>query len=245
MPPERRLAETLNVSRTVVRQALSDLIDEGLLVRQSPRILCIAEYDRQALAQQLAPINIEEARLQSLIELRAFIEIGAIESIVRLATSKDLERIEHWVREGEFRIAANEPLNIVDARFHAALLRTLGNPALESMLPLIEETLRRNVILCLHQFHTTGTSDDFRVVAEHRQIYEAIQHANVETAQHLMKAHLSGYLRWPNPERTWLPQTEQDQAVSIPATPWDLGNIHDIHRDITTSFQSIVRSHQQ
>src|SRR5690625_4640890 len=57
MPAERHLATTLNVSRTVLREAQSRLIGEGVLERPSPRILQVAAHDRDALAASLAPFD--------------------------------------------------------------------------------------------------------------------------------------------------------------------------------------------
>lgn len=197
LPPERWLAESLNVSRTVLREALSQLVGEGLLRRVSPRILCVAEFDRSQLAAEIAPIDAEEAELQSLIELRVIIEIGAIEAIVQRATDEDLRKIEHWVVEGERRVAAGESLNPVDAGFHTALLKTLGNPAINSLLPLIEENMRQSLAVHPQGLMVIGTPDDFRVVTEHRRIFEAVKRRDVSTTRIVMLAHLSGYL---NPE---------------------------------------------
>lgn len=194
LPSERRLAESLNVSRTILREALSQLIGEGLLRRVSPRVLCVAEFDRSRLASEIAPIDVEEAELQSLIELRVIIEIGAIESIVQRATDEDLRRIEHWVIEGERRVVAGEPLSLADARFHTALLHALGNPAIDSLLPLVEENLRQSLVVHPYQFQFTGTPDDFRVVTEHRRIFEAVKQRDVATARIVLLSHLSGYL---------------------------------------------------
>ncbi len=100
LPAERRLAETLSVSRTVLREALSQLIADGILVRTTPRILSIAAFDRMRAATELAPLNDYNIVDQSLIELRVIIEVGAIEVITRRADARDLAEIERWVTKG-------------------------------------------------------------------------------------------------------------------------------------------------
>jgi GntR family transcriptional repressor for pyruvate dehydrogenase complex len=77
LPPERNLADALNVSRTVLREALSHLIGEGILDRPSPRALRVAEFDRARVANELAPIEGDDRRMRDLIELRVIIERGS------------------------------------------------------------------------------------------------------------------------------------------------------------------------
>lgn len=194
LPPERRLADALSVSRTVLREALSQLIGEGLIERRSARALCVAPFDRDRLTAELASGGAAEAETRDLIELRVIIEIGAIEAIVYRATDEHLREIERWVVDGEHRVAADQAIALADARFHAALLRTLGNETINAMLPLIEENLRQNLITDAHHLHKTGTPDDHRVVSEHRQIFEAIKRRDVDGARLLMLAHLNRYL---------------------------------------------------
>jgi DNA-binding MurR/RpiR family transcriptional regulator len=53
LPPERRLAEALNVSRTVLREAVNQLVGEGLVRREPSRSPTVTDFDRSALAQLL------------------------------------------------------------------------------------------------------------------------------------------------------------------------------------------------
>lgn len=194
LPPERQLAEALNVSRTVLREALSHLIGEGIVYRASPRKLHVSDFDRARVSAELAGLREGESSLQNLIELRVFVEIGALEVIVRRITDEHLAEIEHWVVQGEGHLRAHTPLPLVDARFHAALLRATENPAIEAFLPIIEENLRQSLIASPRQFGGSGDAEDFRVVTEHRQIFEALKRRDANAARLLMLAHLSPYL---------------------------------------------------
>ena len=55
LPPERRLAETLNVSRSVLREALSHLTADDILMRATPRTVTVAPFDRLRATAELAP----------------------------------------------------------------------------------------------------------------------------------------------------------------------------------------------
>ena len=209
LPPERQLAEALTVSRTVLREALSRLIGEGLIGRESPRKLRVTAFDRARLAAELAPLDEQDASLQDLIELRVFVEIGAIEVIAQRVTEAQLAAIEHWVVQGEEKLAAHEPLLLVDARFHASLLRVADNAAIDALLPLIEENLRQSLHVSPRQFGGSGAPDDYRVVAEHRQILEALKRRDADAARMVMLAHLSPYLH-----RDWRRTTARRASVA-------------------------------
>jgi GntR family transcriptional repressor for pyruvate dehydrogenase complex len=200
LPPERRLAEAINVSRTVLRESLSRLIGEGVIRRGTPRKLEVAAFDRAKVSAELAGLVEQESSLQELIELRVFVEIGSLEVIVQRMTPHRLAEIDRWVQLGEEKLRTHEPLALVDAGFHAALLRTTGNKAIEAFLPIIEENLRQSLVRSTGQFAGSGSSDDYRVVTEHRQILEALRREDAAAARLLMLAHLSPYLhrdwRW-------------------------------------------------
>lgn len=53
LPPERQLAEALNVSRTVLREAVNQLVGEGLVRREPSRSPTVTDFDRRQLAAEL------------------------------------------------------------------------------------------------------------------------------------------------------------------------------------------------
>lgn len=225
LPPERQLAEALNVSRTVLREALSQLIGAGLIRRESPRRLQVADFDRGQLRAELAQLQEVDTSLQDLIELRVFVEIGALEVIVQRLNDEHLAAIEYWVRQGEERLAAHEPLMLVDAHFHAALLAATDNQAIAAILPIIEENLRQSVRVSPRQFAGSGRPDDYRVVAEHRQIFEALRRRDANAARMLMAAHLSFYLHrdWRHPA-SGRPAASGEGRSELPAVPVEMRN---------------------
>lgn len=193
LPPERQLAEALNVSRTVLREAINQLVGQGLVRRDPSRSTTVADFDRGKLAREMSMLK-EDSETEDLIELRVLIELGSIEQIVKRATKADLAEIERWVVEGERRVVAGEPLTLADVRFHAALLRTLRNKSIDDLMPLIEEHMRSILLVDPHELTGVMTPGDARTVTEHRQIFEAVKRRDAEGARDLMLTHLSVYL---------------------------------------------------
>jgi GntR family transcriptional regulator, transcriptional repressor for pyruvate dehydrogenase complex len=193
LPPERRLAEALNVSRTVLREAINQLVGEGLVRRDPSRSPTVADFDRERVAREMSMLD-ESTEIHDLLELRVLLELGAIDLIVKRATAEDLAEVERWVVEGERRLAAAEPLSLPEAKFHAALLRTLGNRSIDGLMPLVEEHMRSNLLVDPHELAGLITDNDHRSIAEHRQIFEAVKRGDAKAAREIMVAHLSGYL---------------------------------------------------
>lgn len=201
LPAERKLAESLNVSRTVIREALSQLIAENIVIR-TPREIQIAEFDVAQLAGEFAPVDPEDVDFFDLMELRAIIEIGAIEAIVHRASEEHLREIEHWMLECEAKLLAGETMTWADARFHSALLHTLGNNSLDALLPMIEALRRHVLFLTPFMMSSTPSARDHQTIADHRAIYDAICRRDVEAARLMTIKHVGQYIRG-NSEYFW------------------------------------------
>ncbi|HYH13525.1 MAG TPA: FCD domain-containing protein [Thermomicrobiales bacterium] len=193
MPPERHLAETLNVSRTVLREALSRLIGEGVLVRSSPRVLELASFDHDALAASVSLLGDREMHFRDLMELRYILEIGALPVIITKLTDASLAQIEESLQAYEAGRRAGNAGHGLDVQFHATLLRALDNDTVNSMLPLIEEQIRDYLFFDPLQLRASRPDPTDRVVNDHRAIVEAIRNRSPQDAVLAMERHLSPY----------------------------------------------------
>lgn len=194
MPPERRLADVLNVSRTVLREALSLMIGEGVLVRSASRTIEVGEYDREALVAELSPLDSQGMDSTNLMELRYVLEVGAIPLVVDRLTPETLAELEHWATESEQRLAAGYSGITADINFHMSLLRALNNPAIDSLVPLIEEQIREYLVLEPRLLVGGSSKGAQRVTREHWEVVAAIKAGDANRAIEVMRQHLSPYL---------------------------------------------------
>lgn len=197
LPTERELAETLNVSRTVLREALSRLMADGIVARTAPRSLCVAEFDRARVAAGLADVEDGMTR-RELAELRLIVEVGAMEIVAGRVTAAQLAELERWVVEIERRAATSGTLQHADLQFHATLIRAVGNPLLGALIPLVEDDMRQSVLADPTMLSAPGT-EARRVARQHREIFEALRAGDAERARRVMIAHLAPYLRGGRP----------------------------------------------
>jgi GntR family transcriptional regulator, transcriptional repressor for pyruvate dehydrogenase complex len=218
LPAERYLAEALNISRTTLREALSQLLGAGVLERTSSGSLRIAAFDRARVAGELNAVDSSD--VYDLNVLRFVIEVGAVELVARQATAAQVQEIEAWVIQGEQRIAAGETWTREDVGFHVALLRAVGSPAVSAFIPLLEEAKRRIFFWQLHELRERLWPDDYRSMAEHRALLEALKRHDAESARLVMLAHLSPYLdqRWYQWNKTALTKPAEVETTDAPAS---------------------------
>lgn len=134
--PEQALCTALGVSRNTVREALSQLVAERVLVREHNRGVFVAEPDREAVR--------DVYRARRLIEPAAVRHgeafSGATVAAVRAAVTEGLAaaREERWHDVG----SANQ-------HFHRALVALAGSSRLDQQMSLLLAEMR----LVFHRMH--------------------------------------------------------------------------------------------
>lgn len=123
---ESKIAQSLNVSRTPVKMALGDMIDDGILVKGTGKTLhvksvtyedCLWIYEaRMALEPQAASLAARRINTAELKELRELVEV--------------FEEVDHTLDENIYVKA--------DKRFHEVIISASKNPYFTNMYKSIE-----------------------------------------------------------------------------------------------------------
>jgi len=187
LPSERELSESLSVSRNIVREALSALVAEGLIVKQPGRGIFITEFDRDRVAPQIAvSVDYNGRSPAALSEARAAVELGAIGLITKRITEAETQQLEAINRSLEENIDQHRSTIKDDVEFHKLLLRSTRNAVLVELIPLLVEYFRLAV---LYQpsaiFHNPE-----RIVSEHGKIIEALRARDATAARQALIDHL-------------------------------------------------------
>ncbi len=128
LPSEQAMALHFGVSRSVVREALALLKDEGLLNTRkgSGAFICKLDGAPAPVDDELTEQSIQS--LLNLIEVRRGLEaeIAALAALRR--TPGQLADIEHSLRRLEEAVAAGETGVEEDVRFHLSIAEATGNP---------------------------------------------------------------------------------------------------------------------
>ncbi len=167
---ERRLAESLNISRTPVREALSRLESEGLVTRQIGRLMTVCQISVQAYIELLHVRKLLEAEAAELAagKLNAKTAEAIRSAIWTLMKTEEPTPAQHWE---------------VDDMVHSAIAEAAGNNLLTTMI----RDLRRRT----HVFNTRRIPSRLRPGAlEHLALIEAISAGDQQKARQLMMEHI-------------------------------------------------------
>ena len=186
LPNERELAERFGVSRTVVREALKTLKQEGLIEVRPGAGTFVVDATGEALTQTFGlMMSIGNRSLTDIIEIREILEPEIAALAAQRAKAKDIEAMERAVELMDANFEDIHKYAREDHSFHFALATATQNVIIPrliaSIVDLLDE-LREKI----------GTVDGARERGQehHRQIIKAVQTKDPDAARAAMQAHL-------------------------------------------------------
>jgi len=186
LPSERELSETLAVSRNIVREALSSLVAEGVVVKFAGKGTFVSDFDREgALTNLPLIIGKDEPSAQDLREARAALEIGSVGLIVQRITDNEIQDLIAILEIYEQKHAEDKSTIKEDIDFHVALLKATKNTVITDMTPIITDVFRRT----LAEDVSAIRRNPERIIVEHRRIIDALQARDIDAARKAMHAH--------------------------------------------------------
>ncbi|WP_337020459.1 GntR family transcriptional regulator [Oceanobacillus massiliensis] len=170
---ETYLADSLETSRTPIREAVSDLVKEGLLTHIPRRGFRVRE--------------ITEHEMDQIIYLRTSIEIKGVTLLASTITHEDVMVLNHIISQQEEAIKSNNRIEYIelDQLFHRKILRASH----QNLLEQIHKELYNLTRLIGHAAITKeGRMED--VIEEHKNIVRALEEKDDLKASEYMKNHL-------------------------------------------------------
>lgn len=188
---ENELAESFQVSRTSVREALAALSLTGILeVRQGEGIFVKSASPNSVIEPLSFILLLEKNELQNILEVRKALEVEAAGLASERRDEEDLAQFKRLIEQMEKDLPTAEHSEKLDLEFHLTLARASKNPLLNRMMNTVQEimgeTLR--VTRALWIAGTAGTAQ--RLFEEHQEMYEAITSQNSEKARKITYEHL-------------------------------------------------------
>lgn len=170
---EIKLAETLGVSRTPIREAIRKLELEGLVV-MIPR-------------KGAAVANITEKDTKDVLEVRRTLEMFAVEVACERITGEQLSELKEAAKAFESAKGSMDLIRIAesDMKFHEIIYEATHNERLLQMLNNLRENMYRYRIEYLKDPNYYDS-----LVGEHREILNAIENGDKHTAAIRMRDHI-------------------------------------------------------
>lgn len=138
LPSEIELTESLGVSRTVVREALSRLRLMGLLASRKKRGMVLTEPDIFGGCSQILDAAFLNAKTQeNLFEIRLMLEIGLADILFLRKNDKGLAMLRNIVEK--LKNVTSEKARVrLDVEFHSTLYQIAGNDLLHRFQSLLQ-----------------------------------------------------------------------------------------------------------
>ena len=192
LPTQQELMERYGVSRTVIREAVRSLVQQGLIKVQPGRGMTVNAPTMDALVQQLTVLlRTNQTTVHQLFELRILLEPAIAAAAAREHTPDDQLILEEILAEAERSMQDVRAFLEYDLAFNRALAEATHNPFYVVAAMPIETVLKNTYHVALgfmqpHYIHT---------VKEHRHILDAVIARDSEGAALASRRHLERVAR--------------------------------------------------
>jgi DNA-binding FadR family transcriptional regulator len=189
LPPQRKLCEEFGVSRSVIREAMTQLQSQRLIEMSQGAPTRVLPVAADAVAESLGILMQRSvASLVQLCEVRLPLEVEIAGLAAQRIGDEDLLRLHVALRK--LRAAATVELQVeADVEFHRVLAEATGNAIFVFLLDALGELLRKS------RQRTIGRSGIEPAVAGHTAVLQAVQKHNVKAARAAMAEHVQASLR--------------------------------------------------
>ena len=194
LPPEMALAESLGVSRPVVREALARLKADGRIETRQGSGAVVADRNKIAAFRFAKSGGVEEADAadigeREMLELRQIVESAAAELAALRRTDADVAAIRAAVDAMDGAVETKSDGSDVDDAFHNAIAAATHNSQLTKFVEFVGAQFSASRKATWDQ---TGYGVGITAVGQddHRAILKAIDGADATKAKRLSHAHV-------------------------------------------------------
>lgn len=170
---EVKLAKRLNTSRTPIREALQDLVKEGLLV----------PIPRKGIAVR----KLTEDEIEQILLLRTAVESAIIKKLAATVSSKQIDELKRICMQQEEAMRMRDEAAFIqlDQVFHLTLARFVNYYLVEQVLLNLHDLSKLIGLEALKKHNRMN-----EVLSEHLEIIGALARNDAESASGIMVAHL-------------------------------------------------------
>jgi GntR family transcriptional regulator, transcriptional repressor for pyruvate dehydrogenase complex len=185
LPPERTLADRLQVSRSSLRDAIRMLEMVGLVRSRQGEGTVVCEASADWLLELLHSTLVPRRDLAEVIDVRKMVEPSLAARAARHATPEQIASLEAVVRRQRRKMLNGEEEVEEDSEFHCTIALAAGSGLLRKLVDVLMDLLREARGLgprppALQKLSFLG----------HRRILRAIRLREPRTAQAAMRRHL-------------------------------------------------------
>lgn len=199
IPSELHLAESLNVGRNVIREALSRLRMLGIIESRKRKGMILRAPDvMKCFAKVVNPYLLNKKSILDLLDLRVALESGITELIINNISDEDIEELEaivskHTYLEGLKLKVENE------IEFHSKLYQITKNQAIINLLGMVIP-LFNYVHENLEDFNSINLLNKGKLV-KHENLIPFLKRRDVDGYRQAIYNHLKAYSEYIKQQR--------------------------------------------
>ena len=186
LPSEQHLAESYQVSRTVMREAMKLLKERGLIDSRTGSGAYITHPEAQHISDMLARIiKLNDISFHDIYHFRSILEVAAVRRAVEKVTDAELEEMEALLlglKDLSLDISARRD---ADFAFHMAIARASRNQLLVLMVETMSNVFKE--VITAGIFTKGGIGD---AIKRHQKILDALKKRDADYAAYTMYSHL-------------------------------------------------------
>jgi len=185
LPNELELSQEMKVSRATLREAIRELVTQGVLEVRRGRGTFVSRRVEEINDFGFSTLDQVRVQLRDLFELRAVFEPEMAALACRRASPEELSDILAQGERVAARIRAGEDRTQADRDFHAAIVRATHNEFMARLLPIISQAVETAIVSGEH-----GDRLAEHTLRDHALLMEFFQKGDPEGARHAMAIHM-------------------------------------------------------
>ena len=186
LPNENELSETLGVSRTTLREAISFLVAQGVLEIHRGKGTFVAE-DLPAGAVDLGALSSLRSRVRArdLFEMRLIFEPATVALACQRASDEELRQIRQRAERKEKLALEGGDWPLADQEFHFAIIKASHNEYMRRLYPIINSAVNEILQVAVNRENMQAIA-----IADNYMILDFLMQRDEAGARHAMSIHI-------------------------------------------------------
>ena len=187
LPPERELAQQMNVSRASVREAMRLMDVQGLVIIRPGAGTFITEDTVEVIVQAFSSLlSGPTSAARDIFEMRLILEPQVVSLAAERASDADIRRMQEILEQQEADISDGGTGVEFDSEFHFAIAQATKNSALIAVTHAMSDLLSQSRDSALLSPERSNQS-----LQSHRRILETIRDRQSKSAEEAMHRHIA------------------------------------------------------
>ncbi|MDR1519634.1 MAG: FadR family transcriptional regulator [Planctomycetota bacterium] len=187
LPSEQELAERFNVSKAVIREALTVLKERGLIQSRNGDGSYVSKPGAETAARAVSRIITTNCiNNQNLHDARLILETATVRLAAVNAAPGEIARLEATIAEMSDLTMPYDEWLAIDMDFHVAIARAGKNELLAMFVEMMMLLLKKYMLKGLYSNY-----DQTCTLNEHREIVNAMRTGNPDLCEQAVRAHFN------------------------------------------------------